>query len=162
MKTNIIYYLLMIISFSGITFLHAQDAILTSGGNATGTGGSASYSIGQLLTGTSFGSNGSVAPGVQQPYEITILTGIDSAEGINLELTVFPNPATDVITLKSKQFLNSEMSYQIFSMDGKRIARKDIENYEIMIRMEHYLPGTYLISLNEKEKTIKTIKIIKN
>lgn len=43
----------------GLTRLQAQEAIPASGGNATGNGGSASYSVGQVVYTTNTGTNGS-------------------------------------------------------------------------------------------------------
>lgn len=51
----------------GIGQLQAQNIVLASGGNAMGTGGSVSYSIGQLDYISVSGSYGSVSQGVQQP-----------------------------------------------------------------------------------------------
>ncbi len=48
--------------------ISAQEVISASGGNATGSGGSVSYSVGQLFFMTHTGADGSVAEGVQQPY----------------------------------------------------------------------------------------------
>ncbi|MGD0341661.1 MAG: hypothetical protein ABSA76_08155, partial [Bacteroidales bacterium] len=62
--------------------IHAQSTITTSGGNASGSGGSASYTIGQVVYSTITGTNGSSAQGVQQPYEISIITGIAEAKDI--------------------------------------------------------------------------------
>jgi hypothetical protein len=42
-------------------FMYCQVAIPTSGGDATGPGGSSSYSVGQLLYTTNVGATGSVA-----------------------------------------------------------------------------------------------------
>jgi hypothetical protein len=47
-----------------------QESIKTTVSNATGSEGSASYSIGQVVYQTHTGTNGSVAEGIQQPYEI--------------------------------------------------------------------------------------------
>lgn len=59
----------------GITTAYAQQASTASGGNASGSGGSASYSVGQTAYTVSNG-NGSVSQGVQQPFEISIVTDI--------------------------------------------------------------------------------------
>ncbi len=40
-----------------VTDLHAQQVIPAAGGNATGTGGKASYSIGQIVYPTNKGSH---------------------------------------------------------------------------------------------------------
>ncbi|MBK6984778.1 MAG: hypothetical protein IPH32_08475 [Bacteroidetes bacterium] len=62
----------------------AQETTDASGGNASGSGGSASYSIGQSAYNTYTGTNGSVAQGVQQPYEISIVTEVKEAKDISL------------------------------------------------------------------------------
>ena len=61
----------------------AQEGINVTGANASGSGGSASYTVGQMVYQTNTGTNGSVAEGVQQPYEISIVTAIEKAHGIN-------------------------------------------------------------------------------
>ncbi|MDD2634269.1 MAG: hypothetical protein PHW82_02085 [Bacteroidales bacterium] len=55
----------------GITGLQAQESVNTTGGNALGSGGSVSYSAGQVIYTNNTGTSGSVAQGVQQP--ITLL-----------------------------------------------------------------------------------------
>ena len=59
------------------TGLLAQEVIPTSGGTASGSGGSASYTIGQMIYTTNNGVNGSVSQGIQQPYEISVVSGIE-------------------------------------------------------------------------------------
>lgn len=54
----------------GLTGLQAQESVNATGGNASGSGGSASYSVGQVVYTTNTGTNGTVAQGVQQPFEI--------------------------------------------------------------------------------------------
>lgn len=49
----------------GMFGLQAQQVVTTSGGNASGSGGSVSYTIGQIVYTTNTNSNGSVAKGVQ-------------------------------------------------------------------------------------------------
>ena len=45
--------------------VNAQTTIATTGGNAAGSGGSFSYTVGQISYSTVSGTNGSVAQGVQ-------------------------------------------------------------------------------------------------
>lgn len=51
------------------THAHAQQTAATSGGDATGTGGMVSWTLGQSAYEPTTGSGGSVYRGVQQPYE---------------------------------------------------------------------------------------------
>ena len=66
----------------GLTGLKAQEAIPATGGMASGSGGSVSYSLGQLVYTTNTGTNGSVALGIQQPFEIFVVTSIEQAKGM--------------------------------------------------------------------------------
>ena len=61
----------------GLGGLQAQQSPTATGGEATGTGGTASYSVGQVVYTTNTGTNGSMAQGVQQPYEISTTVGIN-------------------------------------------------------------------------------------
>lgn len=77
----------------GLTGLQAQGSISSSDGEASGSGGSVSYSVGQVGYHTHTDTKGSVAEGVQQPYEISIVSAVEKAKGINLLVTAYPNPA---------------------------------------------------------------------
>jgi len=111
----------------GLSTLQAQEAIPASGGNASGSGGSVSYSIGQMVYSTNTGTNGSVAQGVQQPYEISEVIGLEEAKGINLKCIAFPNPTTDFLTLKvdvSATLKFQTLNYQLYDISGKFIESK--------------------------------------
>ena len=94
---NLIALLLFGFSLAG---LNAQEAFPVAGGDAVGSGGSVSYTIGQVFYNTQIGTNGSIVQGVQQPYEISVVSGVKEAEGINLEITAYPNPTSDFLRLK--------------------------------------------------------------
>lgn len=79
----------------GLTGLQAQTSVNATDGDVSGSGGSVSYSVGQVVYTTHTGTSGSVAEGVQQPYEISVVTGLEEAQSINLSVTAYPNPTTD-------------------------------------------------------------------
>jgi hypothetical protein len=154
----------MLCLISGFTGLHAQEAIPASGGNASGSGGSVSYSVGQVAYSTNTGVNGSVVQGVQQPYEIFIVTGLEEANGIELYLSVYPNPTTDILTLKvdlSTKFNIQSMSYKLYDLGGKLLENKELNSSEASIDMNNRVPATYLLKVIDKNKEVKTFKIIK-
>ena len=78
--------------------IQAQNAIPASGANGSGAGGTISYTVGQVVYTTSTGTMGSVAQGVQQPYEISVVTSLEEAKDFSLEFVVYPNPATDFLS----------------------------------------------------------------
>ena len=149
----------------GLTGLEAQEAIPAAGGNTSGSGGSVSYSVGQVVYTTSTGTNGSVAQGVQQPYEISVVTGIEEAIGINLMVSAYPNPTTDFLNLKvdaSTTLSIQSMSYQLFDISGKLLENKELTSNETTITMENRVAATYFVKVIQGNKEFKTFKIIKN
>lgn len=145
----------------GLTAVHAQETIPTTGGNSTGSGGSASYSVGQIVYTTNTGTNGSVAQGVQQPFEISVVTGIEEAKGITLQCTVWPNPATDLLILKVENYNNVNLSFQLFDINGKLLETKINDGNETNFDLRNLMSGTYFLKVIQSQKEIKTFKIIK-
>ena len=146
----------------GLTGLQAQESINATGRDASGSGGSASYSVGQVVYTTNTGTNGSVAQGVQQPFEISVVTGLEEAKGINLSVTAYPNPTTDYLTLSIGEFEISNLSYQLYDMNGKLLQSEKITGNQTSIVMSNLVPATYFIKVIQNNKEVKTFKIIKN
>ncbi|PLX07561.1 MAG: hypothetical protein C0596_11605 [Marinilabiliales bacterium] len=101
--------------------LIAQEAITTTGGEATGTGGTASYTVGQVFYQTHTGVDGLVAEGVQQPYEISIVTEVETNFVIDLKIDAYPNPTTNFLILYLEDADLSNISYQLYDIQGKII-----------------------------------------
>ena len=146
----------------GLTGLQAQTSVNATGGDATGSGGSASYSVGQVVYTTNTGTNGSVAQGVQQAFEISVVTGIEEAKGINLSVSAYPNPTTDYLTLRIDEFEISNLSYQLYDMNGKLLQNEKITGNQTSIVMSNLVPATYFVKVIQGNKEFKTFKIIKN
>lgn len=150
----------MLLLFFGLGGLHAQEATVATGGEASGVGGSASYSIGQVAY-TNFGTNASVAQGVQQPFEISTTTGIEVTK-INLKLSAYPNPTSDFLTLEIGTYEWEKLSYQLLDIQGKLLENTQLLNKNTIINMESLPPSTYFLKIIEGNTQIKTFKIIKN
>jgi len=146
----------------GLAGLQAQTSVNVTGGNASGSGGSASYSVGQFVYQTHTGTSGSVSEGVQQPYEISVVTGLEEAKGINLSVSAYPNPATDYLTLKVKDFELSNLHFQLYDMSGKLLRSEKITGNQTSIVMSNLVPATYFVKVIQNNKEVKTFKIIKN
>ena len=148
----------------GLTGLQAQESVNATGGNASGSGGTVSYSVGQVVYTTNIGTNGSVAQGVQQPYEISVVTGLEEAKGINLTVSAYPNPTTDYLTLEvdaSTTLSIQSMAYQLYDMQGKLLQNEKITSNQASIVMSNLVPATYFVKVTESNKEVKTFKIIK-
>lgn len=156
-----------------LSTVSAQVSINATGGEATGAGGLASYSVGQVVYTTNTGTNGSVAQGVQQPYEIFTVTNIEEAKSINLTFSVYPNPTTDYLTLsidasayfdyaQHKSLSIQSMAYQLYDIQGKLLQNESITSDQTNIVMSNLKSSTYFIKVIKNNKEVKTFKIIKN
>jgi hypothetical protein len=148
--------------FLNIIEVRAQSTIPAGGGNASGTGGTVSYSVGQMLYTGNTGTTGSVAQGVQQPFEISVITGLERAININLICSVYPNPTVDFLTLKVENYDREGLSYKLFDVNGKLLESKKVTRNETSISMTNYIPAIYFLRVTDNRKEIITFKIIKN
>ena len=158
-KNKILKYSLL--AFVSID-MKAQDAPTAAGGDATGTGGSIAYSVGQIVYTSISSSSGSLSQGVQQPYEITTTTGIEEVQDIQLQCSVYPNPTTDYIILKVENENYKNLSFQLIDISGQLLENKKITDVVTSITMSEYSSSTYFLKVTENNKEVKTFKIIKN
>lgn len=147
----------------GMAGIQAQEIIPTIGSNASGISGSISYTIGQVFYKKSTGTNAySIAEGVQQPYEISVVSGIEQTREINVTCTVSPNPAKDFLTLKVENYDNLNMSYHLYDVNGKLLESNILSGNKSIIPIENLVSVIYFLKVNQGNKELKTFKIIKN
>ncbi|MCX6230314.1 MAG: T9SS type A sorting domain-containing protein [Bacteroidetes bacterium] len=142
--------------------LHAQEVIPATGGNASGSGGSVSYTIGQFVYSTNTGLSGSEAQGVQQAFEISVVNVTEAYKDIRLSCSVFPNPVDDYIKLNIENHEFSAFSFSLFDINGKLLEWENIAGKETLIFMKKYTPSTYFLKVSDNNKEVKLFKIIKN
>lgn len=145
----------------GLGGLHAQESIPATGGDATGTGGSSSYTVGQVIYTTNTGTNGSVAQGVQQPYEISTTTGVNETT-INLKMSVYPNPTAVYLTLKVESEKLKSLTYQLIDIQGKVMASEKVIAITSTIKMEELPKAVYFLNVTDNKQIVKTFKVIKH
>jgi hypothetical protein len=139
----------------------AQENTNASGGDATGSGGSVAYSVGQVVYTTNTSSGGSVAQGVQHAYEINVVGIIDKQ--LNISLNAYPNPAADVLTLQISNYNNEKLMYQLYDLNGKLLSSAQIIAQQTLINTATLPVSTYFIDVfNQENQKVQTFKIIKN
>ena len=158
MKTSILTAF-VVFGFSMASF--AQKNTVSTGGEATGSGGTVSYTIGQIDYTQQSGSNGNVNQGLQQPYEIFIV-GIDDNKEISLEMVLYPNPTDSDIKLKIDQAFVGNLTYQLFDLNGRQLVNEKIISAVTSIRTSTLSSATFFLNVSDETQVIKTFKIIKN
>jgi hypothetical protein len=158
MKGNCIFILLL--AFSMLSSL-AQEAVIPAGGDETGSGGSVAYSVGQILNTSCIGTSAGIIHGVQQPYEISVITGLDVFKEIGLNLSTYPNPVSDILILKVESLLWKDLDFQMYNIEGKMIMLGKLLDEETNIHMSNLAPGAYFLRVNMQGDAVKTFKIVK-
>lgn len=86
-----------------------------------------------------------------------ITTGVEKIE-INT-LSIYPNPASDVLTIESVQDINS---IYIYNITGQMInSYNQVENHQLNIDITSLPAGIYIVSLIDKNNQIVSKKLIK-
>lgn len=160
MNTKKIKIVVLFLLGFGLLTAQAQQAITATGGDASGSGGTVAYSVGQIVYTTSTGTNGSVAQGVQQSYIISIVLGIED-NSTKLELTAYPNPTTNFLTLNVGNAELSTLRFQLYDISGKLIESRKIISSTETIGMENLPSAIYFLKVANNNQEVKTFKIIK-
>ena len=140
--------------------LAAQQGTDAAGGNATGPGGSVSYSIGLVDFITASGPNGVITQGLQQPYEI-YLVGIKDGEAASV-VSVYPNPAGDYVVVDVGDMPFKGMHCALYDLHGRLCASTIVTGAQTRVSLVDLAKATYLLRVTGKEGEIQTFKVIKN
>jgi len=141
--------------------LQAQQIIPSSGGDAAGSGGSVSYSVGQVFHHTHMAAAGSVAEGVQQPFEIYVITSVDDLLSEKINLQAFPNPVITQLTLWIEEGHFSDPSYRLLDMHAQLIRSEWVSGSETTIQMNFLPSGMYFLQVFDHDRMAGTFTIIK-
>lgn len=141
--------------------ISAQEGTVASGGDATGSGGSVSYSIGQINYVSATNAGDQVNQGIQQAFEIFAYTGIEE-NTIDLNYSAYPNPTNGNLNLKVDRADYASLKYMLSSIDGRSLAQDVVMDKNTTISMQGFASGTYILTIIQGSKKIKSYNIIKN
>lgn len=136
-----------------------QKNTVSSGADASGTGGTFSYSIGQIDYSNSVSANETVSEGVQQPYELYTIVGINEENSIIS--AIYPNPVDNYLTLELKQVLQNHSAH-ILDSKGKEIDVVSLIEITTKINLSDYSSGIYHLTIKKDNVEIESLKILKN
>lgn len=148
--------------FFSVVIANGQNGIITTGGDLTGDGGSISFSTGQVVFTTQSGVNGSVAAGLQHPYEISVITEAEDTKEILLSCSVYPNPTTSFLFLQINSLKYNDLVYQLYDSNGKLLETREVKAEKTTISMLEYVSAIYFLKVITRRGNVKTFKIIKH
>ncbi len=158
MVTNLFFKIIKVIIYTStllaFTNMNAQQTTNSAGGDASGEGGTSSYTVGQIVYTTASGIGGSSSQGVQQVYDIEVITG-NEITNVSLDMNTYPNPTTDILTLTVAN--PTDLSYQLFDLQGNKVENNEIIQSETQINLERQPTAIYLLKILQDNTTLKTL-----
>lgn len=96
--------------------------------------------------------------GQVEDYTINIqpesLSTTEVSKGKSIEVKIYPNPTSGNVTIKMKERLEK---YEVYSISGQKLSEGNSDT----VNMNSFVPGTYLIKIQTKDKKMITEKVIK-
>ena len=140
--------------------LIGQEAIITSGSNSNGVGGSSSYTIGQVVYTTNFSETGSSAQGVQHP-NLEIITDLLSLDD-TFNFSIYPNPTIDQLHLSvDAENYQGGLYFKLYNIEGKTLLTEEMIAPITQINMSPLAAATYILEIHNGADQRNNYKIIK-
>jgi Secretion system C-terminal sorting domain len=91
-----------------------------------------------------------------------VLMDIDVPVKPQTEITLFPNPANDNLTIKIRKPWNEKMKFELIDLSGKDIVSIPVLQTETLVNIKHFaiIPGFYIYHVFQGMTLIKTGKIV--
>lgn len=140
--------------------IYAQSGTVTAGGDAAGSGGSVSFSVGQMDYISISSTEGTVYQGLQYPYEISEVTSV-SHQPLDIAASLHPNPVKDYLYLNVPDELWQGLKITLIDIQGRSIHEEQLVDQTTIIDIQQTMPGTYFLIIQNEKNQIKSFKIIK-
>jgi hypothetical protein len=149
--------LVVFLSFGFSSF--GQNALSAAGGYLKTTGGSTSFTVGQVAYVLKKGTGSYLNEGVQQVYTKKT-TPIEELVYLK-EVQLYPNPTQETMTLILSSKEDIQVRYTIMEYLGKEIRNGNILSEKSEISLRDLPSGNYFFSLKSKKESriFKMVKI---
>ncbi|GHT64633.1 hypothetical protein AGMMS50239_22680 [Bacteroidia bacterium] len=158
MKKNLIAVILLFTFFS--LELKAQESVNAGGGDIKSSDIVISYSVGQVFVEPVAYPEGSLTPGIQQVYKISLITGLPDVI-TKLKMQAYPNPATDYLELSFPEFNKAKHTLSLIDQTGRTVINDEVKSEISRLEVQGLASGVYFLQIADKEQIVKVFKIIK-
>jgi len=136
-----------------------QEVIASAGGYDVNGGISVSWTLGETIIPVFKNSNLSLTHGFQQQI---IITAIEKNIDVPVEVSLFPNPASDILNIKFESPLDGKLDITILDSHGRLVKIDVIEATmaEKQINLQDLSPGVYYLRLT-KGRLVNVYKVVK-
>ncbi len=148
---------LPLILLMSATAVNAQEIITSGGDFFKNSSISVSWTLGETITETISDGTNILTQGFQQSR--LSATEIFSVNSVNSVISIFPNPAENIINIKINTPDN--LQYQFLDINGRILKEATITNVNTEIKVNNMPVSVYFLKIYNNNRIIKTYKIIK-
>jgi len=134
----------------------AQEVVVTQGDSYTNSSGSIDFTIGEVVINTGTDGSNDLTQGFHQTNWNFV--GVED-HSPNYEATIFPNPTSDVLNIRTSTFEN--VTYTLYDALGKLVIQDKLSSVQTPIQVNQLAPGAYSLTLNNDTQNLKTFQLIK-
>lgn len=150
-----ILLLMLFIAYSA----QAQQAVISAGGDFVSAEASVSWTLGELLVDTFQGDSGMVTHGIQQIG--IMVTSFPTLPNEEQRFKVYPNPAYDILKVKTIDEDFQRYTLEMVDMSGALIMRTPMTNAITELPVIQLNAALYFIRIKENEKVLEVFKVVK-
>ena len=152
-------FLLFLLSFFFGGSLIAQQNTVGAGGEASGSGGTVSYTVGQIDYSAQSGTNGTVTQGVQQPLLVGTNNLVENAKVFSVVL--YPNPTLAELHVDLKEVSLDQLNYVLIDATGKQVHTAEVSGKEFTINMIDMSRGSYFLNFVQQGEIVGSYQVVK-
>ena len=145
---KIILFVIGILCMLSVSGQQLSPEVISSAGDYfVGTNATLSWTIGEDVIETFTGTNCILTQGFQQPF--ISVTGIKKLEEKNLEIKVFPNPASDFLNVRFIATEKIDLIIELIDLNGKVLLNEKVVTYPLItqISLKYVKPGSYFLRI---------------
>lgn len=163
---KIILFVIGILCMLSVSGQQLSPEVISSAGDYfIGSNATLSWTIGEGVIETFTGTNCILTQGFQQPF--ISVTGIKKLDNKNLEIKVFPNPASDFLNVCFIATEKIDLIIELIDLNGKVLLNEKVVTDQLLkqINFNYLKPGSYFLRIRtvngEILETYKIQKILK-
>lgn len=160
MRICILYFIILVFASTHNT-LSAQSLLGSASINGSNETGSFSGSIGECFISETANETHSIVEGFQQPTYGLSTQLLYQATG-KISIKISPNPVLNQLLINLDLDDCTNFSYSLYNMYGKLIHNSFITNKQTYIDFINLPKSSYLLKINQKNRTVFTTTLIKN
>jgi hypothetical protein len=125
---------------------------------ASGTG----FLYADVLAANNDGTDNGDAVSVPFCYTLTVgsTAGIETQKSNDVNLSVFPNPATDNVTINIGNTVSGTKTIELYDITGKLVLARSTDTNTAQVDLTSVSKGTYFVKVSDESKNVVAVKMI--